>query len=356
MAADRPQHLRLVLLGTGTSGGIPLIGCSCDTCRSEDPRDKRTRTGAALLFTDPGGRERCILIDCTPDLRVQALRHDLRRCDAILFTHHHVDHTFGLDEVRRFNAVMNAPIEVVADRHTMDNLRRVYQHIFDRDANVNKSFVASLIPRTIEAGDRFDLFGLRIRAIRLLHGRLPIVGYRFDFPGDVARASVEKDPADAEAREASGVEEVGGVGGGDPESSHPLLPLAYCTDVSGIPTESWADLDGLSTLVLDGLRHRHHPTHLTIDRAVGVVRECSARRAYLTHIAHEVRHEPTERELPSHIRLGYDGLTLGDGEPGEGPGVMLDHRWMGRAWGGTHGAARGGGGAHDEAQREGGQR
>jgi phosphoribosyl 1,2-cyclic phosphate phosphodiesterase len=304
--ATHPTNLRLILLGTGTSGGIPLIGCHCDTCRSDDPRDKRTRSGAALLFDDPTGRPRCILIDCTPDLRVQSLRHRLERCDAILFTHHHVDHIFGLDEVRRFNAVMNAGIDVLADRHTMDSLHRVYQHIFDREANVNQSFVAALFPRIIEPFKPISLLGLRFTPLRLLHGKLPILGFRIEFDSDhAAPTSV------------------------DSESSHPLLPLAYCTDVSAIPTETWPWLGGLSTLIIDGLRHRHHPTHMTVRQATQVAERCQPVRTYLTHIAHEIRHADVDPELPQSVSLGYDGLTLGHGEPGEGPGVTLDWRWMG---------------------------
>lgn len=307
-----PTNLRLILLGTGTSGGIPLIGCHCDTCRSTDPRDKRTRSGAALLFNDASGHERCILIDCTPDLRVQALRHQLQRCDAIFFTHHHVDHIFGLDEVRRFNAVMNAPIEVIADRHTMDSLRRVYQHIFDRDANVNQSFVASLIPRISEPQVPISLYGLRFTPIKLLHGKLPILGFRIDFDKPLDHPNPTHSDADSEAL-------------------HPLLPLAYCTDVSAIPTETWPALEGLSTLIIDGLRQRHHPTHMTVNQAIRVAERCGTRRTYLTHIAHEIRHAAVEEDLPETIRLGYDGLTLGHTEPGEGPGVILDARWMGTA-------------------------
>lgn len=307
-----PSNLRLILLGTGTSGGIPLIGCHCDTCRSNDPRDKRTRSGAALLFNDHVGRERCILIDCTPDLRIHALRHQLQRCDAILFTHHHVDHIFGLDEVRRFNAVMNAPIDILADRHTMSSLERVYQHIFDRAANVNNSFVASLIPRIIEPFAPVTLFGLRITPIKLLHGKLPILGFRIDFDHS---EHADPDPN----RDA------------DSEAVHPLLPFAYCTDVSAIPTETWPYLNGLSTLIIDGLRQRHHPTHMTISQSIRTAEQCGTRRAYLTHIAHEISHATVEEELPETIRLGYDGLTLGHTEPGEGPGVTLDHRWTGIA-------------------------
>lgn len=281
------NDLRFIFLGTGTSGGIPIIACDCAACTSEDPRDTRTRQGAALQWTDPRGIARTVLIDTTPDLREQALRHDLRRCDAILFTHNHVDHIFGLDEVRRFNAAMRAPIDIYAERSTMDSLFRVYKHIFDKQANVNDSFVATLIPHVLDPNLPLDLYGVRFTPIRLLHGRLPILGYR-----------IEPIP--------------GGRGGGPP----PPLPLAYCTDVSGIPTESWTLLEGLDTLVLDGLRIRHHPTHFNLDQATHAALEIGARQTWLVHIAHEIVHAAVDPTLPEGINLAYDGLVLAGGAEG----------------------------------------
>lgn len=271
--------MQFILLGTGTSAGVPVIACDCPTCTSTDPRDRRLRSGAALRYADSRGSERILLIDATPDLRQQALTHDLRRCDAILFTHNHVDHTFGLDEVRRFNAAMNAPIDIFADDHTMADLRRIYQHVFEPHRNVNKSFIASLIPNRLTPAQPVSLHGLRITPIPLLHGRLPILGFRFDpLPGQ-----------------------------SDPDG---LLPLAYCTDVSGIPPESWRLLEGLNHLVLDGLRFRAHPTHFTIDQAVSAAEQIGAGHTWLTHIAHEVLHAEVDPQLPEGVSLAFDGLTL----------------------------------------------
>ncbi len=273
------RDAQFVFLGTGTSGGIPIIACDCDTCTSEDPRDTRTRSGAAIRWTDPAGKPRLALIDTTPDLRMQALRHNLRRCDAILYTHNHVDHTFGLDEVRRFNAVMNAPIDIYADAHTMGFLRSAFRHIFEREQNVNRSFVATLIPNLIDPARPIVIHGMRFTPIPMLHGKLPVLGFR-----------VEPDRR--------GMDD-------------PVFPLAYCTDVSAVPPGSWRLLEGLSTLVLDGLRFRHHPTHLTIDQAIGIAQQVGAAQTWLTHIAHEVRHADTDEQLPPGVRLSYDGLTLG---------------------------------------------
>lgn len=278
--------MRFEFLGTGTSAGIPTIGCACAVCASTDPRDNRLRTSAAVRFVDPKGTPRTVLIDAGPDLRQQALRHTLDRCDAILFTHNHVDHTFGLDEVRRFNVVMNAPVDIYAEPHTMNHLRRVYQHIFDRLANVNDSFVATLIahtitPESVTRGDSIDLYGVRFTPIRLLHGRLPVLGFRIT-PGP-------------------------GVAVG-PDSP---FPLAYCTDVSAVPTESWSRLTGLRTLVLDALRHRNHPTHFTLGQAVGVANEVGAGVTYFVHMSHDLGHAATQDQLPEGMSLAHDGLVLG---------------------------------------------
>lgn len=281
--------MRFVFLGTGTSAGVPAIACDCAVCTSDDPRDKRLRAGAAVIFTDASGQERVVLIDATPDLRQQALRAGLRRCDAVIFTHNHVDHTFGLDELRRFNVVQQAPIDIYAEEHTMGHLRRVYQHIFDKELNVQPSFVATLIPHIIDEHRPIDLFGVWFTPIRLLHGRLPILGYRIE-------------PA------------AGGMYGRPRSAREPgresAFPLAYCTDVSAIPPESWKHLRGLRTLVIDGLRHRKHPTHFTLEEAICVAQRVEPARTYFTHMAHDLGHAQTNAELPEGMELAYDGLVL----------------------------------------------
>jgi len=279
------SHPRLIILGSGTSAGVPVIGCECAVCTSGDPRDRRTRCSACLTFTDAVGIDRVILIDTSPDLREQALRARLKRCDAIVFTHNHVDHTFGLDDVRRFNALMEAPIDIYADERTLEHLQRVYRHIFEAHRNVNDSFVANLIPHRIEAGASIDLFGVRFGALRLLHGRLPLLGFRIealDDAGGVAPASAQPSP----------------------------LPLAYCTDVSAIPPETWPRLTGLRTLVLDMLRYRHHPTHMTVDQAVSAAQQINATQTFFTHMTHDICHAELDAQLPVGMALAYDGMKI----------------------------------------------
>lgn len=268
--------MRLRLLGTGTSAGIPVIACDCETCASTDPRDKRTRTSATLEFTDSTGQERVVLIDASPDLRQQVLRENITRIDAILFTHNHVDHTFGLDEVRRFNEVMRQPIPIYADEHTMTALGRVYQHIFSPHTNIQSSFIASLEPTIIFPYEPFELFGLTVTPLTLMHGKLPILGYLFEHP----------------------------------TQEHQLLPLAYCTDVSHIPDETYPHLQRADTLILDALRHRPHNTHFTVEQAIDASGRINPSRTYLIHMTHDLAHAPTQATLPDGISLGFDGLVL----------------------------------------------
>jgi len=292
----RPSHIQFLFLGTGTSGGIPLIACDCPVCTSADPRDCRTRTGGAVQWVDPEGQPRMVLIDATPDLRIQALRHDLWRCDAVLFTHAHVDHIFGLDELRRFNAVMRRPISIYAERPVLDALKRVYRHVFDRDANDNDSFVATLIAHEVTAPESaharpIDLWGLRFTPVRLLHGKLPILGWRIEEAGNHGDTETRRGEAGS---------------GGTP------LPLAWCTDVSAIPPESWSKLGGLRHLALDALRHRRHPTHFSLDEAVRAAERLGAERTWFIHVAHELGYADVNPTLPEGMELGYDGLVLGD--------------------------------------------
>lgn len=269
---------------------MPAIGYEGPLAESSDPRDTRLRCSAAVIFEDATGQERVVLIDCGPDFRQQALRLGLTRLDAIVFTHNHVDHTWGLDEVRRFNVLQKGPVDIYAERRTLDHLRRAYQHIFESQKNVQPSFVASIIaheitPGQVERGEAIDLFGVRFVPIRLLHGRLPVLGYRIEAPA---------------------------LGEGHRRAAG-WLPLAYCTDVSAVPPESWGRLEGLSTLVLDALRHRQHATHLTFGQAEGIAYRIGAGRTWFIHMGHDETHANLDAIFPEGMGPAWDGLTLGGG-------------------------------------------
>ena len=277
------EDLSVVLCGTGTSSGIPIIGCLCEVCKSQDPRDRRTRCGACLRFRDPEGRPRTVLLDCPPDHREHALRLDLNRCDTIFLTHAHVDHVFGLDDVRRYNAVQKSSIELLAEPETMDDVQRMFRHVFRAHENVNPSFVAQLTTGPLAPGLPVDRFGLRFEPLRLLHGRLPILGYRIEALGADGEVAAEQPGP---------------------------LPLAYCTDVSSIPPETWPRLRGLRTLVLDLLRPRAHPTHFTVDEAIDAATRIGAEQTWFLHMSHEIRHAALDPMLPPRMRLAWDGVQL----------------------------------------------
>lgn len=251
--------LRLTILGSGTSHGVPMIGCDCAVCLSSDPRDRRTR--ASAVFEQAGA---CLLIDTGPELRLQCLAAGLRRVDAILYTHHHADHVTGLDDVRRFNWLQGGPLKVYANPETLARLREMFGYAFVENANY-PSAKPQLLPRPIDGP--FELRGVRVRPIPLLHGPLPVLGFRV---GDVA----------------------------------------YCSDCNAIPDESRPLLRDLDVLVLDALRRRPHPTHFNLEQAIEEARRIGAARTYFTHIAHELSHAETDAELPPGMALAYDGLVI----------------------------------------------
>lgn len=250
---------RIILLGTGTSHGVPMIGCDCDVCRSADPRDRRTRVSA--IVQTPGA---ALLIDTPPELRIQCLINDIRRVDAVLYTHQHADHIVGLDDLRRFNALQRSTLPCYANAHTIRSLRQVFPYAFTNDPGY-PSAKPELVPHVIDGP--FEVNGIAVTPIPLLHGELGILGFR------VGR-------------------------------------FAYCTDCSIIPDESWPLLTDLDVLVLDALRKRPHPTHFNLDQAVETARRIAARRTYFTHIAHELSHAATDAALPDDMAMGYDGMVI----------------------------------------------
>lgn len=251
--------LRITVLGSGTSVGVPTIGCHCDVCTSTDPRDQRLRPSILLSYHD-----RCVIIDTTPDFRQQALRSAMSRLDAILFTHSHADHIMGLDDIRPFNFKQGGVIPIYGSAETLQNVQDCFRYIFDgRKAE-------SSVPRLtshVFSEDPVNLFGLDFLPIRLLHGRGTVHGFRFG-------------------------------------------AAAYLTDHSEIPPESMDKLHGLDVLFLDALRHKPHPTHSTVERSLRSVEMLAPKRAYFTHICHDLPHVRTEQMLPQHVRLAYDGLEI----------------------------------------------
>jgi phosphoribosyl 1,2-cyclic phosphate phosphodiesterase len=252
--------LRITFLGTGTSHGVPMIGCECATCQSDDPRDRRLRP-SILIGTDDGAR---LLVDAGPDLRQQALAHRVRQVDAILFTHGHADHILGLDDVRRYNSLMRRPMPLYGDRTTLGEIRRMFGYVFD-PGTPRGGGLPQLEP--FEVAGPFCIGAQEIVPVPILHGARPILGLR-------------------------------------------LGRFAYLTDCSAIPEPSWPLLADLDVLVLDALRERPHPTHFSLQEAVQAAARIAARQTYFTHMCHDLAHEPTCARLPAGMTLAYDGLQV----------------------------------------------
>lgn len=250
--------MKLTFLGTGTSTGVPTLGCHCPTCSSSDPHDQRTRSSILLEFEG-----RVVVVDTTPDFRQQALRERIQRLDAVVFTHTHADHVFGLDDVRVFNLRQNEALPIYADDRSMQDIRRIFTYVFA--ANYPAGGIPRLDPRLIEGP--FDLWGERMIPLPVFHGDLPVLGFRF------RRA-------------------------------------AYVTDFSMIPESTMSLLTNLDVLILDALRHKPHPTHSTLENSLELVNRLKPQRAFFTHIAHQLGHEATNASLPPHARLAHDGLKL----------------------------------------------
>ena len=253
------EPLRVILLGTGTSHGIPMIGCDCAVCSSDDPRDRRTRSSIVVQT-----RGRSFLIDTTPELRIQCLANTITRVDAVLFTHYHTDHLAGLDDLRRFNDLQAAPVTCYGDEATLATLERMFPYAFQDNPDYPSSKPQLKLARI---DGPFEVLGTSIVPVPLMHGPMQVFGFRFG-------------------------------------------RFAYCTDVSGIPADSLKLLEGLDALVLGALRRRRHPTHFNLEQAVEAAHQIGAQRTFFTHIAHELPHEATNAELPDTMALGYDGQVI----------------------------------------------
>ena len=268
--SERGVSLNITILGSGTSAGVPMIGCHCPVCHSDDPRDRRSRTSIVVSYDAPDGAPHNILIDTAQELRLQAVRERLDYVSAVVFTHAHADHIFGLDDVRRYNTTGGKALPLYAAPPTMETLLRVFPYAFQlppppchepRDA----IFRPELLPVLIDGP--FDLFGRTWEPLDLPHGPTRVLGFR-------------------------------------------IGRFAYCTDCSAMPPAARQRLQDLDTLIIDGLRRRPHPTHLSFEQALAVIADLRPRRAFFTHLTHDMKHADIEATLPPHVRVAYDGLKL----------------------------------------------
>jgi len=253
---------QLVFLGTGTSVGVPMIGCGCPVCTSINTKNQRTRCGLAIGLSDGN-----LLIDTTPDLRHQLLREGIGVAHAVAFTHDHADHIFGLDDVRVFFFYLGRPLPLYCEDFVEERLRKSFDYAFTPEAANYAGGVPQVVFRKIEPGVPFDLLGARVMPLRLYHGRFRVLGFR-----------------------------VGNV--------------AYCTDTNRIPPESLRLLEDLDVLILDALRPRPHVSHYSLQEAVEVAKTIGAKRTLFTHMGHELEHEATNAALPQDMELAYDGLRI----------------------------------------------
>lgn len=250
-------------LGTGTSVGVPMIGCDCAVCRSSNPKNHRYRS--SVLIRAPGGT---LLVDTTPELRLQLVRENVKLVHSVLYTHYHVDHLFGLDDLRIFPMLLKAPLPIFCSDETEEVIRKAFSYAFHPG---NEDLPAGMLPRLefrrIDDSP-FEVLGERVTPIPLIHGRFHVYGFR-----------------------------IGGV--------------AYCTDVSGIPDSSWPLLDSLDVLILGALRPgKPHPSHFSLEQAIEVIGRVRPRQAYITHMSHAIDHDTIAPTLPPNVALGYDGLSF----------------------------------------------
>ena len=254
--------MRVVFLGTGTSYGVPQIGCGCRTCTSVDPRDRRTRTAALI---ESGGRR--LLIDTPPELRLQLVAAGVTSLDAVLFTHAHADHVHGIDDLRAFSMRQRGRLPVYGAAGTLAELARRFGYIFDGTPAQPGTSKPELTTHVLEPDAEVEIAGLRVRALSLPHGNHTVFGYR-------------------------------------------IGPVAYLTDAKVIPDAARAQLTGLEVLVLNALLPRPHPLHLSIPEAVAAALQIGARQTFLTHLTHHASHAELAAGLPDGIAPAYDGLVV----------------------------------------------
>lgn len=255
--------MKLTFLGTGTSFGVPQIGCHCPVCSSNDPRDRRTRSGALL---EAGGRT--LLIDTGPELRLQLLAARVNRVDAVLYTHEHADHLNGIDDLRIFSVKQRGPLVCYGPAETLARVREGFRYIFDHEVHAYEgTSKPQLQLQALEPGMPTEIAGIQVLPLAFEHGFLRVFGYRFG-------------------------------------------PIAYITDVKAVPPAAYGALAGLEVLVLNSLWWRPHPTHLSIGEAIDTARALGAERTYLTHLTHETGHAELAAQLPPGVLPAYDGLSI----------------------------------------------
>jgi phosphoribosyl 1,2-cyclic phosphate phosphodiesterase len=252
----------LTFLGTGTSMGVPTLGCECVVCTSTDPRNRRTRPSIRLAYDG-----HIVLIDTGPDFHAQALREGVRRVDAVLYTHGHADHVMGFDDLRPLSFRLKGDLPVYADDNTANNIERIFEYTFRKEERYPTSARVQIHRIDPTPGVGVELFGACFRRIPVTHGSLEITGYRFG-------------------------------------------SAAYLTDMSDLPDASLPLLQDLDVLILDALRHVPHPSHSHLEKSVALVNQLKPKRAFFTHMSHDLDHSTTEAMLPPHIRLAYDGLQI----------------------------------------------
>ncbi len=257
------RPMKFTLLGSGTSTGVPLPGCTCKVCTSKHPRNHRDRTSACITLDDG----RVVLIDAGPDLRYQALKHNVHRVDSVLFTHAHADHILGIDDLRSFNFVSRKRISCFGSAETMDSITSNFSYIFSPRPGYEGGMVAQLDPHIVSNEETCVIEGLSLHLFPLVHGAMTVTGFR-----------------------------VGEIG--------------YATDFNMMSQRAEEILTGVKYLFIDGLRYEPHKTHVTIPQAVEIAQRLKAERTYIIHTTHTIDYDEVNASLPRGIELGYDGLTI----------------------------------------------
>jgi phosphoribosyl 1,2-cyclic phosphate phosphodiesterase len=249
-------------LGTGTSVGVPMLGCHCAVCTSSNPRNQRYR--CSVLLQLPQGN---LLIDTGPELRLQLLRAGVHAIHAVLYTHYHADHLMGLDDLRPVGKIIGGPVPLYCTGEVEGRIRKTFSYAFDHEVEgMARGWVPNLCFRRIDESP-FEVLGETVTPIALQHAQFDVLGFR-------------------------------------------IRDVAYCTDVSEIPRRSWPRLEGLKVLVLDALRYRKHPAHFGLNEALDAIAKFRPEKAYLTHMSHELEYEEVNRQLPPGVELAYDGLSF----------------------------------------------